>query len=774
MKLPGYVIRITLLMVFFAAAGARFNSTRNSSYPYFKGTGAMNYRAVTTVAGKGDLDELTKKANWPEGYRPARAGAAGFVYLVGYSYRVARYLSEAEGRQFCRRFVVLFFSLLVFLVYALTVRLWGSQGAALFAASLVGLFPPLIGVSNGKEFTQMPFALVFAALHLLLLQIYAKKPALKKGVLAAAAAYAVLAVWEAGTYYTVVVVTAALFSPLAPRDKRVLVVLHVAAFFAAAAFIPYLLALRAAFSWQAAFLVAALAYAFVSGRFKNRFRAALALVVFGLVLTAAVTPLRAGAQSDLPGLKYFLYRLRFLFEKPLDPQMLPPAVRVLWSADHANPSGRALLDFFLPILFFVPAVAMAARREWKPDGPGEFRRFSLVAALCAAAAACLMYVIDRSAVGLAAVAVTPLLGLGLKEIGTQKKSRVPLMAVGTVLILLQLFTPRGSSSAVFQPAESNGFARGDKSQFLWVSLENTDRELIKFIASRTSTSDPFLGHPDVTAVLLAFSGRTSVLLPGAYGDVQARKRVETTALLYGGEGPLYDKCRELGVKYVLYSVNFLLDTSRNGPAYLAGVTAVPDECAAVSMHFYPESLTHFNLVYENDHYRLFRVTDGYQPVFTTDHPPVYQREIFDLSGGTYKAFYERVIQVMLAYSSADASVSAGDNESAEAQLRWCLSRAPRFTRARVALASVLIQLGKLEQAREIIFSVMQYAPDNPLALYYAAYSMALLHDAKTAKSYLDILYGLTKDEDLLSRARLLEAFIDQDIPVSADSTKTGR
>lgn len=773
MNLPGYAIRIILVILFFVAVGARFASTNRSTYPYFKGASAMNYRNVIAVAEGRDLDGNTKKSNWPEGYRPARVRAAGVAYLAGYSFRLAKYLSEIDARKFCRRFLVLFFALTVFTIYAITFNLWRSQSAGLLAAFLVGLFPPLLEVTNGKTFTQVPFALVLVTLHLLLLQKYAKDSSWKKVFASSAIVFFLLATWDIALYYVVAVVCiAVLFFPLRLEQKRWLAAVHLIAFIAAAFSVPHLKELRAAFSWQAAFLVASCWYAFVPGRLTGRFKAVIFVVLVGAAITVAATPLRAGAEESVPGLKYVYYRLRFLFEKPYDPQMLPPVVRYLWSADHASPSAHALLNLFFPLLFFVPAIVMTIRSSLLQDEPGTLVRRRVIVALGVAGAGCLMFLIDRSAVALASVAVMPTLGLGMIGFHTQLKSRGPFLAVGAFLILIQLLSPLSAANTTLQIAKRTGVAHQDKSTFLWVSLENTDRELIRFVASRTSVSNPFLGHPDITAVLLAFSGRTSVLLPGGYSHHRAQKHVDLVSYLYGDEEKLYARCRELDIKYVLYSIDYLLDSSRCGPAYLAGVTAAPENCTAVAMHFSPESLTHFNLVYENHHYRLYKVTDEIEPIFATDHPPVYQREILEKNGDTYESFHDRIIQLMLAFSRAQAVMADGNYADALHLLSWCIQQAPHYTNARIALGSTLLELDRFEEAREVLLSVIRYAPDNPLALYYAAYALARLDDRETAKRYLEILSELTYDQDLLSRAKLLEAFIEQGVPMTSEPRET--
>jgi tetratricopeptide (TPR) repeat protein len=293
-------------------------------------------------------------------------------------------------------------------------------------------------------------------------------------------------------------------------------------------------------------------------------------------------------------------------------------------------------------------------------------------------------------------------------------------------------------------------------------MENTDEELIRFVARRTSTKDPVLGLPDATALLLAFSGRTSVLLEGGYRADFSAREVAMTRLLYGDEAPLYLRCRDDGIRYLLYSIDYLLDTTRYSPLYLAGLALAPQRCVATSMQFAPEELTHFNLVYENDRYRLFRVTDGPEPVFLTDHPPVYQRDILRRHGDDYRSFRERIGRLMVVYSEAREMANLRRFDAAIGRLNWCLEQAPGFTRARVALGAALLENGQAERASEVLMSVIQYAPDNTDALYLAADALSTMGQNEKALSLLEILYGATRDSDVIERAKLLEALIRRD------------
>jgi TolA-binding protein len=184
------------------------------------------------------------------------------------------------------------------------------------------------------------------------------------------------------------------------------------------------------------------------------------------------------------------------------------------------------------------------------------------------------------------------------------------------------------------------------------------------------------------------------------------------------------------------------------------------------MHFQPESLKNFTLVYENEHYRLFRVVNKMETVFITDHPPTYQQEVLALAGNNLEAFRQRTNELLLTYNGAMRDIDAGKLKLALRKLSWCVQQAPHYTLARVALGRTLTQMGELEQARTTLANVIAYAPDNPDALYQMAYVLAELDQTDQARNYLQILYTTTTDPRRLDKARLLEAFIEQGIPVS--------
>ncbi len=709
MKFPGVVVFFILFGLFLASIGARVATTSRTDSPYFTGVSAMNYRHADGVANGLSPRAHHTKANHPDGYTPARIAAPGSEYAAGWVIRVARFFGESDPRTVTRRFVVFLSALCVFFVYGVVRRLWDCQAAGLLSAGLVAFLPPLVALTNGRTFTHEIVAAPVLGLHALLvlraLAARSRVAIITAATLAALAAYLLLAVWEAAALVLGLwVIMNLLWRPL-PRSVRVaLVTAHVAAAAVAVATLPHL----------------------TSG-------------------------------EAFPVLTYAATRLRFLLDKPATMSMLSEWMRHVWSLDHAPLTPQAAIQLFIPLVLLMTATAI------NPECRARRGTFVVSAAVALAAAA--VALLDRAALPIAAIAMIPMATGCARSLGRDLRVRLPIVILGAYCAFAGVAFREKGPDIAFQITRTLDVAYRDPDAFLWISLENTDRELVRFVSTRTSVRESILAPQNLSALLVAFSGRTSVLLPGGNSRATAEKRVRLTRDLYGGEEALRDACRELKIDYVLYSIDVLLDSGRYSPRYLAGVERLDPECVAFGMHFEPESLRFFTLIYENDHYRLFKVTDRPETIFLTDHPPVYQGSLLNASGGGLETFYQNTIGLLYNYGAGVRARSSGDLAGALQRLRSCVAAAPRFTKARLALADVFMDLERFEDARKTIMDVIAYAPDNSQAMYYAAYIHARLGDLDQARGFLAVLLSHERSPDLLEKARLLQAYMDQGLPL---------
>jgi tetratricopeptide (TPR) repeat protein len=235
------------------------------------------------------------------------------------------------------------------------------------------------------------------------------------------------------------------------------------------------------------------------------------------------------------------------------------------------------------------------------------------------------------------------------------------------------------------------------------------------------------------------------------------RAVESAAAFYGDENKLAEKCGAFAATHVLYSIDVLLDDSPYSPRYLADFHGPLEESLAYRMHFAPETLKHFQLVYENDNYRLFRLTVAPEPVFLSDHPPVYQKEILRVDGNDLGAFYARVVDILTTFHTGVESQAKGDEEAAIRRFRYCLEQAPFFTRAWLGTGDSLLRLGRSEEAFAAYNRVLSYAPDDTHALYYGALSLAYTGKKDEALRLIELLFTATGDKEIRTQALELES-----------------
>lgn len=756
MNLTRRVVFFVLCAMFVAAIAARVSTTDRQDSPYFKGASAMAYRHMLAVAEGHSLSRHDGKAGHPDGYVPARYRASGAETLAGFTYRAVGLVSDIDGRPFARRLTILFASLCVFSVYGVASRLWNSRGAGMLAAFFVVFLPALAAATNGRTFGHVTLAAFFASLYAAIALRALPRSSPGMPLFAALVALVLLWVAEPARYGLAAWVAAvALAGPVDRRTRLWFVLSHAVVIVAGVLLIPHLAALRAIGAWTTAVVISAAVMALRPESQHRRWRGVLYLAGGTALLTLVATPLRAGASEQFPALEYVFTRIRYLFGRP-DPSLLSDWMRHLWSADHSPLPVHLRAQLLLPLLLCT--IPWLANRDARA---GRARFAATVALFVIASTAA---VVDRSVLPAAALVMIVMVSGAAVNLDWRTWTRSGAVALGAYAALGGIVFAGKSADLTYQAARpTRGVAR-DPSSFVWISFENTDRELVRFISTRTSVSESILASEDLSALLLAFTGRTSVQLAGTTSRVPSLRHVELARDFYRDEAWLYEVCRRDHIDYVVYSIDVMLDSGAYSPSSLAGVSALDPSSIAARMHFDPESLQHFTLLYQNDHYRLFKVTESAQPLFLTDHPLFYQADLFARDGRDLEHFRTHVVWLMVTYANGLAARARGDAEESRRILDQCIRQAPRFTKARLALADALMDLGRYEAARDHIAAVIRYAPDNPAALYAAAFVQVQMKNIDGARPFLTLL-AQTGDAAMLEKARALQYYIDNHIPL---------
>jgi hypothetical protein len=600
------------------------------------------------------------------------------------------------------------------------------------------------------------------SLHLVLFAGFASRPSTLRAVSTAIAGLALFSLWtSAGLYIAAFALAVLLIPKLAPSVRRWALASHLAATLVAAVALPHLRADGFIFAWPVAWLFVATAYVSFGGRIPRRIPA-WALVPCAFVVLAFILGLVRGKTGDLiDPLVYWYYRLRFIGGPPDEPTALPDLVRIAWTPERHPPSARTLAGLFLPLVFLLVPAAGVLRRVSREKGVSPW--FFVGAAGVGTAA----FLLDGGAVFSAALFAFPFASGAFKWFGTHIKTRaVPALLALVALVATSPLVPARTDLLSSVETRAGGTVRASEG-FLWASIGNADGELVRFLVTRTSTrNDVVLAPPGISSLIVTFAGRATVSTPGIYTSSMAAKSVMVLSGFYADEESFFEECRRYGATCVVYSIDILLDDSSYSPRYISGVEADIKDSLAYRMHFAPETLRRFQLVYENDNYRFFRVTTGTEPVFLTDHPPVYQEEILRTAGGDLRVFYSRIVDVLATYHTASEAQTRGDEEGAIRRFEYCLGHAPFFTAAHLGMGDSLLRLRRPDEAYEAYRRVLQYAPDNTHALYYGALSLAYTNRREEALGLVDLLLSATADPEALSEARELKAALESGRPIT--------
>jgi hypothetical protein len=716
----------------------------------------MSYRHMLEVSDHHALGAHDTKAAFPEGYVPARYRAAGAETLTGLGYRAVHVVSDMDGRDFVRRVIVVMASLCVFTVYGAASQLWNSRMAGFLGAFLVAFEPALVSATNGRVFSHAIFAAFFASLYAATALRALRESSRTGAALPALLAFVLLWIWEPARYGLLAWVVPVSLMGSTERHRRMwFVVSHAVVIVAAACLFPHLVATRALGAWTTAVAIGSVVAACLPPKQRAGWRPAAFLLAIAAILTLALTPLRAGESENFPALRYVLTRLQYFGGRPSS-SLLSDWMRGLWSADHAPLAPKALIQLLLPVALC--ASAWLINREVR-SSRARFLCTAIVLLVTSLAA-----VLDRSVLAFAALPIVSVIAGAATAIERRRWSHSALVAAAAYTALAGVVLGGKFADPSHLILRATHAETSDPASFSWISFENTDKSLIRFLSTRTSVQESILAPGDLSAVLLAFSGRTSVMLPGTTSRLATNRNVELIRGFYRDEDSFYQLCKQEKVDYVLYSVDMLLDGGEYSPLYTSGISGLTPGAVAARMHFQPESLRHFTLLYENEHYRLFKVSETAQPVFLTDHPLYYQGKLFMDSGASFENFRQRVLWLMANCASGMGARARGDLDKSRQLLDQCVRYAPSFTRARLELAYTLMDLGRYEHARDQIAAIIQYAPDDAAALYAAAYVQVQMQKPDEAKPYL-MLLAQTGDAAYTERAKSLQYYIDHKLPL---------
>jgi hypothetical protein len=677
---------IAILVGLFCLANVTRAAFRNGfGEPRFVAEGAAHLRYTEMVAKGQGIPSLDRPAEWPEGLRVFEDASPAMEYVFGWTAR----LVPGAGRDlpgFIRFFSAFLFSLALFPVALLSARLWRSAAAGVLSGLLFAVVLPVVARSSGFEYVRENFTFPLLVYHVFFFVAACAGGSLATAILSGTFLFAALASWQGSQFYLVplllFLLARVIVAEIAPGERRAVRIL-VLSIAAAALIVPYLRAGRLLLSIPAALAAAYLVVDLLAARGAIRGAAPRreekgrrpvdARIVKGLVaagVAAAVLVPGLVSRTHFAAYSHFfdlvLYKLRYI-RKP-DPGLLPFDARAFWVGPFNSPDALHFFVFALPVILLLPVpVWLLAKRSRHKD---DFEAlFALVFLALFFALFLLMQRLEPLFGVFAAIAAGGSVP-GLLSIRRARDVAKPSFAIAALVVGISLcqdfgFEGRGdiwrSAARALHVPSRDSFA-------IFPYARDVEGDLLSWIGAHTPPDAVVMSLHYLSPQVLTYTGRATNLNDFFESPRLRRKARRLLDLLYSSEENLYRFCASQSSTYLLISCAVGDDPTKDSPLYQAGLIRLPAGCAAYRLMFEPQTLEHFDLVYENEMYRLFAVGRGWSARAWPRSPLFYDERLLSGSGGDIRSFYRAVMRIYALTGRGRSLLRAGDASSGETAL----------------------------------------------------------------------------------------------------------
>jgi hypothetical protein len=748
----------------------------------FSAESAAHYRYTRMIAEGLMVPALDREAQWPEGLRVYRETSIGMEYLYGLAYR-AMPAPRPPLDVFVRWFSVLLFTLCAVPLAFLAASLWRSRGAGALAAVLFAVALPVASRSNGFELIRENLTLPLIVVHAWLICRAASadgSSAADRGgyligaVISAPVLVLAMATWQGTQFYIVplllLLATRRVLGAGGAGERAAGWAAVAAAAFAGAA-VPFLregrFLLSPSAACAAAYIGAASARAVTAhlapeaghGRRGVLLSGGAAIAAAALVIAPAVLSRgHFAAYSHL--FRLVAAKLRYA-HKPSDPRLLPFDVRAFWVGPFQSPDALHLFVFALPLLVLLPGPAARLSRAARE---GEF---SAVFVVTFAAVFFILFMLMMRLLpffGVFAIVIASGAAVWISEgEGLRGKlSRTIPVAAAIAVMTTQVFFWAGPADIWRDAARALRIPQRH-SFVVYPVIRDPEGEMLRWIQSNTRPDDVILSLHYLSPQILTYTGRPTVLNDFFEAPRLREKTYRFLRALYASERTLLEFCRETGSSWLVLSSAVGCDPTRESPLYQAGLDNMPSDCAAYRLMFDPRRLESFDLVYENEMYRVFRADAAPVTRRRPRSPLFYDAELLWRLRGDIDGFYNTVMHIYAVTVRAASLSRAGRTAEAEGALAGALQTA-YFHPAWRLLDRIYARGRRGPERLALARFAAEADPWRPEVQLALAESAEAVGDEGTALEALRTCAGLSMDEGELARFRELSGRFDtQDI-----------
>ncbi|RKX70101.1 hypothetical protein DRP53_06075 [candidate division WOR-3 bacterium] len=132
-------------------------------------------------------------------------------------------------------------------------------------------------------------------------------------------------------------------------------------------------------------------------------------------------------------------------------------------------------------------------------------------------------------------------------------------------------------------------------------------DLIRFLRYNTNRNDAILSSFPLGPSILAYADRPILLHPKFEAEGVTEKIKEFEHLIYQDEESFYRFCLRYRARWFIYQVDMLLSRNQESMRFRTHNLNLNRQSLCFQFHFSPNTLNHFELVYTNPNYRIFKV-----------------------------------------------------------------------------------------------------------------------------------------------------------------------
>ena len=731
-------VLIALFVVGAAAKNRHFSSTGLGPDATWWMESAQRYRYIEMVAGGDEIPALDTRMQAPDGYPPR----SDTILQEEFYGRLAQRLRGEERSlpSFLRLLTRLVSSSAVFPVALFCFAITRRRDAALLGAAAFLLCLPVAERGTGAVLFREDLAFPVLCWHLAFLGFWVRRPRWFSALLAGVALAASLLLWKVISFYVLVLV-ALLGSAhwLGRASPRVLLpgTILLLGPSALAALLPFNLQHDGWLTGTPLLAGLAVAVGMAAHAVRKDSSPWIGAVVAALAFGALRFALPSEAGYDHAWETIFA-RLRFLGHKPEDPSLLSFHARHYWTGNYESPDLRRLArDWPLLALLALPGL-FAVLRWWRPrfwrsweeprlppriptrllEGWGPMEPLLALAShavLFLSLGFVGIYLVFRKLQLFAALGLALLVALGFSVDAKRLRGfGRGVLAAGVLAVAVHGFVPLPGLERLWtRAAEIDREGWSPVSVFSGRSFNGLANEL----PTRVGVDEPVLASFIISPFILAYLDRPTVLHCFFEGDVLERYEAVTKAR-FGDEEGLWQVARSYGARWYVHEAQHVLRTDpRMSQRYVADAMDWPHASVSVAMSYAPEELRHFELVWQNDWFRLFRVLDEGErrkrPPADSELAAAWNRPLFTALFGDPLAPLEArpdrspadlLYSTLRAERSLMAAIGAdelGDSLTpwSERELQVALHYAPWMWKAEQILARYYRARGPAEKAR---------------------------------------------------------------------------